>query len=199
MERIYQTITEIEEKSEAELVVIRHGQSGNYSEVELAAGSILAAITFTAQMFVDIEIDPYTIYWITLASFFVGFLAVKFIRPLKSMILSKKKKTRNVEIYARALFQKGGIHLTKKHIGIIVFCSDLEKTATIIADNGIETKVPGEEMKKVKEALKSVYKSKDFVANVAEPLNTLSQVLQTYLPSSGKDLNEIPDDLKITL
>lgn len=199
MERIYQTITEIEEKSAAEIVVIRHSQSSDYKDLNMLSGVALAFVAYTMQMFMDMEIDPYIIYLITIASFVAGYALVSVAKPIKSMLISRKRKNRNVEIYARALFQKGGIHLTAKHIGILVYCSDLEKTSTIIVDNGVETQVPHDEMGKVADALGNVYKNADFEANISQALGVLSNVLQTYMPSTGKTINEIPDNLKIIL
>ena len=113
---LYQTIEDIENNSQVEVVAIIKPEAGKYRDTSYIAGAIVLFFTFTFFMYSPWVFDVYLIYFLTIISFFVGFGLVEFIPPIKRLFIRKKKLNRNVEIYSRAIFQKGGIRHTKEKI-----------------------------------------------------------------------------------
>ncbi len=199
MQKVYDSIAAVEQDSSAEIVVIKHPQADSYLYSNLMFAMCFMVAVYTVLMYIPIEIDSYLIYIFTILSLPLGFAIVHFLKPLKRLMISKKLMNRKVEIYARALFQKGRLHLTLDHTGILVYCSDFEKMVMIIADNGVEISVPKLDMDKILDAFNDVYKDDNFEENLCKGLAVMKDILKVYLPAKEPNFNEIPDDLTIVL
>jgi putative membrane protein len=126
-EKLAKAVSDIEKVSKAEVVVIVKPFSETYLDLCLLAGSISAAVFLTYFVFSPVIFGDYTLYTGTLFGFIMGFSIFRNLNPFLRKIISKKRSERSVEIMARALFQKGGIHHTRDNIGMLIYISLLEK------------------------------------------------------------------------
>lgn len=196
---LYQTIEDIENNSLVEVVAMIKAQSGTYRDISFGAGAVVLFLAYTYFMFAPTIFDVYLIYFMTIISFLVAYALVEFIPPLKRTITRKKRKNKQVELYGRAIFQKGGLRHTSKKVGVLVYISLFEKKSYIIADRGADTFIPGEEWDKINQGFQSLFKAPDFNTALLENLKSCKEIFSKYIPSTEDDINELPDDLDIDI
>ena len=196
---LYQTIEDIENNSQVEIVAMIKANSGNYRDISLLSGAVLLFLAYTYFMFAPTVFDVYRIYFMTILAFFIGFALVDFIPPLQKALAGKKRIEKNVEVYSRAIFQKGGIRHTSKKTGILIYVSIFEKKIKIVADKGTEAMLPAKESEKLKTEFQETFQSANFQTSFLEKLKNSQAVFSKYIPSVEDDINELPDDLDIDL
>lgn len=194
---LYQTVKDIESGSPVEIVAMIKPNSGNYRDISLLSGAAVSFLAYTYFMFAPAIFDVYRIYFMTVIAFFIGFAVVEFTAPLKRMLSGKKRTEKNVEIYSRAVFQKGGIRHTQKKVGVLIYVSLFEKKIKVIADRGVKNAIPPEEWNKIKTDFQASFKAASFSTAFFEELKKCQSVFSKYMPSQEDDINELPDDLDI--
>ena len=198
--RLYNTIKEIENQSVAEVVVIIRSSSSFYRDIALWSGFVLQVIITMFMLFSPIVFDPYVISFTSLLSFLIGFLLVSVINPIKRLLVPTKQKNSAVELYARALFQKGKIYYTKRHTGLLIFVSLFERKVFFVPDIGVITAIPEHLLKEIENKFNNIFNGDDFVTEaLLRELVELKILLSEFLPPVENDINEIPDDLEIEL
>ncbi|MFN8670944.1 MAG: hypothetical protein U0457_02545 [Candidatus Sericytochromatia bacterium] len=197
--KLANTIEEIEKNSEVEIVVAIKPFSAFYYELYAISGFITFFITFTFFIFTEHLIGDYLLYMGTIFSFIFGIsLGFLFKNQLK-IFISKKILKRNVEIMARALFQKGGIYHTKQKVGILILFSMFEKTHFIVADRKAQNAIPYQEWEKINNTFDKIIKKPSFYEDLISELLTFKDIFTSFLPPVENDINELPDDLEIEL
>ncbi len=196
---LYETIEDIENNSLVEVVSIIKSQSGRYRDISLWFGLAFLFVFYTFFMFAPIEFDVYLIYVFTILSFFVGYFLSELVPVIKSKFIKQKKLEKNSEIYARAIFQKGGIRFTNDKIGVLIYVSLFEKKVIILADRGAETAVPDEEWTKIKSGFQNIYNKSSITNAFIEELKNCKPIFSQYIPPIENDINELPDDLEVDL
>ncbi|NPA67248.1 MAG: hypothetical protein GXO50_01415 [Chlorobi bacterium] len=196
---LYKTIEDIENKSLVEIVAAVRKNSGNYRDVSLFFASVVSFLIVSWLMFAEFIIDVYHIYFIALASFVLLYLICELINPLKRLLIRKKRMNRNVEIYGRAIFQKGGIRFTGQKTGVLIFLSVFEKQVLILPDRGALTAVPDEEWQTLNNNFQTVFNRKDIATAFIKELKNSGKIFAEYILPAENDINELPDDLEVDL
>lgn len=197
--KLYKTIKEIEDNSLVEVVAIIKTQSGAYKDISYGVGAVVLFLAYTYFMFAPAVFDVYLIYFMTIASFFLGFSIIEFILPLKRLLTSEKRKNKQVELYARAIFQKAGIRHTSEKIGILIYVSLFEKKTTIIADSGAEEALPSEEWKTLRTNFQGIFGTQDVLAALIKQLKISKETFSEYIPSVEDNVNELPDNMDVEI
>jgi len=195
--KLYENIQNIENNSLVEVVAIIKERSGKYTDVSFLVGLIVLFVAYTFFMFAPIDFNVYMIYFMTVLSFFVGYLAMEFIQPLSNMFVKSDRKDRNVEIYSRAVFQKGGVRFTDQKIGVLIFVSLFEKQVKIVADRGAETAVPAEDWDKIQAGFDSIFSAPNITEAFLKQLENCQPIFNEFIPPVENDINELPDNLSV--
>jgi putative membrane protein len=198
-EKLYKTIEQIEKNSLVEVVAIVRKQSEKYRDTALIVASVSAFLLFTIFMFIPYVIDYYLIYLSVIFFYLLVYFGIMSLPGLHSKLISQKRKDRTTEIMARAIFQKGGIRFTKERIGVLFFVSLFEKKVIILADRGVLTRVPAEELEKMQNSFDRIFDDDDFSTNFLRELTGTQEIFSRYIPPVENDINELPDDLKVDL
>lgn len=194
-------IAQIEKKSGVEVVIAIASRSGNYSFVPILVGLIFAFFGISFSVFSDEELEDEFLVLIPLLFSAIGYLIFSF--PLiHSILVPKKMKKRNSEIYARASFQKGNIYETVSRQGILIYVSVFEKEIIFLEDKFVTKRIPFDEIAKIKSSLNFVFKTfpdgkapSRFISSI----ESMIPIFEKYIPVEPNDVNEIPDDLEIVL
>lgn len=197
--RIGQAISRIESQSRSELVVMVKQRAGVYSEYPLAAGTILAFLSLTYFRFAPSYFDEWLIYAGTLSAFILGAVGVGASPALTRLAAGRKRTEKSVEIMARACFQKGGMHHTASKTGVLIFVALLERRVLLIPDRGVESAIPPVEWVEAQEAFDEIFRSKNPEDALIGKLDELGMLFSRYLPPSGVNLNELPDNMEVDL
>jgi putative membrane protein len=197
--KLYDTIQDIENNSQIEIVVLIKPQSGSYRDIEVWAGVLSSFLLFTFFMLAPFDIDMFLIYAITILCFFGIYTMVATIPEIVRWAIPKKRIARNVEIFARASFQKGGIRFTNSRIGTLIYFSLFEKKAYVLPDRGAETAVHAADWEKISRSFQSVFLATDVPEALLKALADCKPIFSQFIPFVENDINELPDDLKIEL
>ena len=197
--KLYETIELIENNSLVEMVVIIKEHSGKYRDIPVWAGLIFSFLLYTFFMFSHIAFDVYMIYGMTVLSFFFIYGLVSISHFTVPFLIKKKRKLRNVEISARAIFQKGGIRFTQERIGVLIYVSLLEKQVFILPDRGAEKAIPVDEWKEMKQDFQQIFNASDIPGALIDTMKKWQPVFAKHIPPIENDINELPDDLDVEL
>ena len=197
--KLWNKIAEIEQQSQIEIVVIVKQRSANYSDIPFAFAAVVVFLVFTYFMFAPTFFDDNFIYVGTILTFAIAYIGCMFFPSLTRLFITKKRMLRMVEIYARAIFQKAGIHHTQQKIGTLIYCSIFEKQTIVIADRGAETALPAEEWQQIKDSFANLFTSADPAQALLNDLEHYRPIFTQYLPPIENDINELPDSITIDL
>jgi len=197
--KLYETIEDIENNSMVEVVAVVKKKSGEYQNVPLWFASVTMFLTYTFFMFYPIIFNVYFIYLATLFSFVFIYFLTGLVKPIKRFLSKKKRLIRNVDIYARAIFQKGGIRFTSEKIGVLFYVSLFEKRVKIIADRGAFTLVPNEYWRQFKKDFNDIFETDNPADAFIEELKKTKAIFAEYILPIENDINELPDDLDVEL
>jgi putative membrane protein len=192
-------IAELEQASQIEVVVLIKPRSGNYDDVPMALAANLSLLTFSILFFIETGIEDYLIYFATLATFALGLFIGLVLPVVQGLLVKKNRKQRNVEIMARALFQKGGLHHTRAAIGTLIYISVLEKMVYIVADRGAQMAIPEQEWQKIISDLNSIFNTKNPADALLTELEKCKETFKNYIPALENNVNELPNNLSIEL
>jgi len=193
---IFKKIQEIEAKSNIEIVLVKDKKAGEYSDIEIVFGIILMLITFTYFMFSKMIFGDYLFYLSTIGSFGIGYV----LGIISGRFFIRKKRLfKNVELNARAIFQKSGIYKTHKQTGLLIYLASFEKKSFVIADTGAEALLSEDIIKDIQQEFDKVLKSNNNDDKIALVLQKFSDIFSKYIPKTEDDTNELPDNIKIEL
>lgn len=192
-------IADLEQASQIELVVVIKQRSANYEDVPLGLGINLSMLTFSYFFLVDTSFESYLVYFMTLSSFGLGVLLGLILPFMQRLLVRKKRQQRNVEMMARALFQKGGLHHTSTKVGTLIYVSALEKMIYIVADRGAQMAIPEQEWQKITTDLASIFNAKNPPEALLIELAKCRDIFHRYIPALENNINELPNDLSIDL
>ncbi len=195
--KLLDAVEKIESRSHAEIIVAIAPRSAPYQYVNLWAGAILTFAVFSFLMFAPIDFGTLYIYAGTLYAFAAGYLAMSGIPALKRAIIGQKKLTDQVELKARAFFQKAGINETGDRIGILIYFSFYEKQVLILPDRGAKKSIPPEELEKLHSEFLKVFSARHSSIAIIESLEESAGFFGKFIPRTNDDMNELPDTLRI--
>jgi uncharacterized membrane protein len=94
------------------------------------------------------------------------------------------------------LFAELGMHRTKAQNGVLFYLAYASHKFAIVADAGINNKVPTDFWEAIKENMEVQFKKGAFVAGLREGILAAGQQLKTYFPAGAKaNPNELSDDI----
>ncbi|MGR8931774.1 MAG: hypothetical protein ACU836_14140 [Gammaproteobacteria bacterium] len=196
--RLWEAIKAIERGSQAEAVVVFRASSGSYGVVPFLWGLVAAWLCFTYLMYAPTYFENWLIYYLPMLAFCLGY-AVGLLPPIKRFSIKRSVLVKNVEIMARAIFQKGGIRHTRDKTGFLVYCSYLERQVFILPDRGLQLAVPQSVWQALEIDYNRIFADRNPRENLLQVLAKTATVFATYLPVHEGDLNELPDRLDIDL
>ena len=167
---LYETIGKLESESQIEAVVIIKNKSGDYSPWAFVVAAAVAFLLFTFYMFAPIDFNPYFMFVSSIVVFALVLFLLKKSDALLSKFVPSRIKEKNVEIYARAIFQKGHIYNTGEHTGVLFYCSVFERQTVVIPDWGITLSVPEQEMQAIVGRFSKVFKSDNPADDILQAL-----------------------------
>ncbi|TRZ64855.1 hypothetical protein D4R20_02120 [bacterium] len=117
------------------------------------------------------------------------------------LCLKKKKglhlKKMNPRELAIKEFHKLGMHNTSGKTGLLIFILFDEKQFEIIADEGVNSKIPDTVWETIKGHIKNEFSAGNYKEGLVKCLNEMKTVLEKELPPDGSDKNQLPDDIVI--
>jgi putative membrane protein len=193
-ERIRQAVMAAESKTSGEIVPMVVTSSARYTEIELFG--VISGL-FLGMLFGWIWHDPWESHHLNLLPLIgatVGFLVAR-IPAVKRRLASKTRIAEAVSDRCLAAFTEHGLHYTRDHTGILILVSLLEHRVEVLADRGINEKVPPGTWNEIVGNLTAGLKSGRACEAFCKAVERCGEILATHFPRQADDRDELPNKL----
>jgi putative membrane protein len=194
-ERIRRAVAAAEQKTAGEIVPMLVAACRPYAEIELsglAAGLVIGTL---AGLFSH---DPWgpvqaQLSW-PIAGGTLGFILCR-IPAIKRRVISQTHVAEAVYLRSLAAFTAHGLHYTKAHTGILILASLFEHRVVVLADKGINEKVPAGTWDEVVKIVTSSLKSGNACDGFCKAIQRCGDILAQHFPRTADDQDELSNNL----
>ena len=193
--KVLQAIELAEKKTDAELVTVLAGESDDYYFIPTMWAALISLVTPAVLLQTSLWLSQTDMLWIQL----IEFIALAFVfrwKPLKHLLVPKPVKQARAALVAKEQFLAQGLHHTQGETGVLIFVSEAERYAEILADRGINNLVPDGAWDKILNQLLAQIKTNNTEAGLIEAISACGNLLAEHVPSTN-DKNELPNHLVI--
>ena len=137
---IDETVTGIEKKTDAELIVVAAERSGSYRDLAYVAASVSSLFILAGLVYMPWTVHPWfllldlAVLWPLLAWLYNG-------RHFIRLFSSSARRARQVNLMANAEFHGEGVHATPSRTGLLIYVSALEGTVKLLPDVGLQGRI----------------------------------------------------------
>jgi putative membrane protein len=196
-ERIRQAVVTAEQRTAGEIVPMLVGASARYAEIEIAGMGVgLVAGTLASFVFQDPWASIHSQLLWPLAGAALGSIFCA-IPPVKRNLIPKGRITEAVHLRSLAAFTAQGLHYTRAHTGILILASLLEHRVEVLADKGINEKVPAGTWNEVVQILTVGLNSGNACDAFCKGIERCGEILSQHFPRPPDDQDELANKLVI--
>ncbi|MDT8420047.1 MAG: hypothetical protein RQ754_06415 [Desulfuromonadales bacterium] len=192
-QQIEAAIREVEKTTTGEIVPLVVDASYDYPRAELiGAGSLaLASAIFFSWAFGGESI------WTFLPLFLIGYplfqALIRFTPALKRRLIHPAEIAAEVEEKALVSFIEHGLHKTRDHTGVLILISLFEHRVQVLADQGIDAKVPAGTWDNLVKDVTAGIKSGTACEALCREIRICGKLLEEHFPARHDDTNELPN------
>jgi putative membrane protein len=192
LDRISDAVREAEKQTAGEIVPMLVGQSDEYPGARWRLAIVTALLSGALAYFFLDDFDPVWILWAQIPGLYIGYWLGSFGAVLRPFLVSSKI---DEEVHQRAVqaFFLHNLHATKDRTGILVMVSLLEHRVEILADTGINAKVPRDMWEKILNDMIGKIKSGDLTEGFCAAVRECGEVLAKDFPGTHENPNELSD------
>lgn len=211
LEKIKNAVKNAESKTAGEIATAFIKESDNYAVYELMFSVFCGFIYFVVMMLFSSNIEhtlkkmlwdystDHLLIFYGLSTFLVIFIFywLANISCIDRLIVPKSVMRRKVNERAVRYFMESGVYNTKDRTGILIFISSLERRVELLADKGINEKIPQEKWNAVVSHIIDGIKSGRMVENLTDAIAQCGEMLAEHYPIQPEDVNELKDDIAV--
>ncbi|MEK7237261.1 MAG: TPM domain-containing protein [Nitrospirota bacterium] len=202
-ERIRQAVQQAERVTKGEIVPMIVPASALYREAGYRTGLMLALLVLAFLLTIEIYWLPWGWHagnagWLLLAvvaSYGLGQWLGRVPRVIR-LVTSRERLAHKVTLRAEQAFYKHGLHNTKGHTGILILVSLLERRVHVLADKGINDRVPAGTWDGLVNGILAGIRTGQATDAICAAIAKCGVLLTQVSPAgSGDNPNELPDTL----
>ncbi len=202
-ERINEAVRRAEQRTTGEIVPMVVAASARYREAGYRTGLMLGWLTLAVLLTVERYWLPWGWHagnagWLLLAvigAYGCGEWLGRFPTVIR-LVTSRDRMAYKVMLRARRAFHDHGLDRTEGRTGILIFVSLLEHRVQVLADQGINTRVPPGTWDGVVQGIVEGIRADRPADALCEAIAQCGELLARHCPSeSGRNVNELPDRL----
>ena len=184
--RIEALVAELEQSTQAEIVVVAARRSGSYRDVKLGAASGLGIAALLFLLYSPIDFHPVTIpiYLLVLAT--LGWWVTGRSPAIVRALTRRPRRQAQVQAAAREAFVEEAVHGTRGRTGLLVYLSELERDVVLVRDLGLDGHIPGA-------AWNGLSLAAETLDDLEALLRSAGAILSEHLPATEDNPNEIPN------
>ncbi len=193
-QRIAAAIAEVERHTSGELVTVIARSADDYLYIPTLAAALLALITPAV---IDLIGHPWTMqhsYLLQLAAF-MGFAVLFRWPPLTMRLIPKQVKHQRAHRIAMEQFFAQNLHRTQQHTGVLLFVSMAEHYVEIIADQGINDRVPVDAWQGIVNSFITEVKARRVGDGFVTAVTACGELLRQHFPADKDNVNELANHL----
>jgi putative membrane protein len=192
-DRISAAIAAVEQNTAGEIFCVIARQCGDYRTVPLIWAAALALL-LPLPLIVFTQLPASWIYIAQLALFVVAALILS-IPAIRFHIVPRRRMHQQAHAEAVRQFLAQGLHKTENRTGVLIFASEAEHYAEVIADEGINAKVPQQVWDDAVAVLISGIADRRAADGFIAAIERCGAVLAQHFPPGALNRNELPDKL----
>ena len=192
-DRISAAITAAELKTSGEIVAVVAETSESYLYVPFLWAALIALLVPWPLIHFTWMPVQY-IYLIQLAVFFI-LLVLLWPRRVRTTLVPKSILNAHVKRRATEQFLAQNLHTTQSRTGVLIYVSVAERHAEILADRGIDEKVPAGTWQAIVDRLTREIAAGRAADGFVHAIETTGTHLAQHYPPGSSDPNELPDHL----
>jgi len=194
-ERISQVVKQAESNTSGEIVPLIVHASDAYPHADLAGGIIGQALLLLAGVWLLPDLDLAYLLTTQVVGFIAGFILTRRVPWIKRFILGRR--TVETEVYQRAVqaFLEHGLTRTRDRTGILIMTSLLERRVQVLADEGINKKVPEGTWDGVVSLVLDGIRSGSLIDGLCAAVLRCGEILSEEFPIKDDDVDELADKL----
>jgi putative membrane protein len=192
-QKIEAAVRAAETKTSGEIVPIVVDSSYDYPRAELIGGGTLA---LAVGLIVSWLFGGESIWWflpIFIVGFFVFQQLIHHLPALKRKLIHPDELTEEVKEKALVSFIEHGLHETRDRTGILILISLFEHRVQVLADSGINEKVPEHTWEELVDIIVAGLKSGDSCTATCQAIERCGELLQEHFPRKHDDTDELPN------
>lgn len=185
-------VREIENHTDAEIVIAVRARSGDYRHADYLCGAALAFAGLLFLLFSPFEFKHYWVAIDVLLLFALGAYLCSHSSALRRLLTTEEFRADAVRNGAAAMFYEAGIANTDAEMGVLIYMSLLERRLELIADRGVLKVLPPLEWN---ERMYEFHRAGRIpqLETLRREIRELGELLAKYLPPTGENPNELPD------
>ncbi|WP_321392518.1 TPM domain-containing protein [uncultured Desulfuromusa sp.] len=192
-QKIENAVKGAETKTSGEIVPMVVNSSYEYPRAELiGAGTLALAVGLIFSWAVGGE----SIWWF-LPVFLVGFFGFQVLirnsPGLKRKLINPKEFDLEVREKALVSFVEQGLHETRDKTGILILISLFEHRVQVLADSGINAKVPENTWNEIVTIIINGLKAGDTCNATCQAVERCGELLEEHFPRKHDDTDELPN------
>ncbi|MGD9925281.1 MAG: TPM domain-containing protein [Pseudorhodoplanes sp.] len=191
--RISATIAAAERTTAGEIFCVIARQSGDYRLVPIVWAAF-AALLLPFPLILLTTMTAHWIYIAQLALFVVAALLLS-IPAIRFHIVPRRRMQEQAHAEAVRQFLAQGLHKTENRTGVLIFASEAEHYAEVIADEGVDAKVPQQVWDDAVAVLIAGIADGRPADGFVAAVERCGAVLAQHFPPGALNRNELPDKL----
>lgn len=194
-DRISEAIVAAERQTSGEIVAVLSAESASYFHVPFLWASLIALIVPWPLIY----FTWWPVQWIYLVQLAVFFLilAITMPRSVRYRLVPAKIKRERAHRRAVEQFLVQNLHTTAGRTGVLIYVSVAERYAEIIADSGIQSKVPKETWQDIIDDLTAHIGAGEAGEGFVHAVERSGELLAKHFPPGSRDPDELPNHLII--
>lgn len=192
-QKIEETIREVEKKTSGEIVPLVVDASYDYPRADIIGGGTLALAT---AIFLSWAIGGESI-WFFLPLFLIVTplfqLLIRRCPSLKRRLIHPAEIDAEVEEKVLVSFVEHGLHKTRDNTGILILISLFEHRVQVLADQGINDKVPGDTWDKLVKDVTEGIRTGAACEALCREIRICGELLAEHFPVRHDDTDELPN------
>jgi putative membrane protein len=192
-QKIEAAVKKAETTTSGEIVPMVVNSSYEYPRADLIGGGTLA---LAIGLIFSWAVGGESIWWF-LPAFIVGFFVfqqlIRNLPGLKRKLINPQEFDIEVREKALVSFVEHGLHETRDKTGILILISLFEHRVQVLADSGINAKVPEHTWEEIVAIIIDGLKTGNTCAATCQAVERCGELLQEHFPRKHDDTDELPN------
>ncbi|HEX4922624.1 MAG TPA: TPM domain-containing protein [Bdellovibrionales bacterium] len=196
--KIEAAVAAAEKRTSGEIVPMIVSRSSVRSHVPFLAGLVLALLILSIDWYLGLPLRPYAwlapvqaavvfgLAWLSAGSNF-----------LLRLLTDDDDLAFQCQVRARLEFWEAGLHKTDGSTGVLIFISNAEHQAVVLADDSVAKKLPEDAWQPVVDRLVAGLKKGDCAQGFSDAIDLCASILEKHFPPKPQDRNELPNRLVV--
>jgi len=194
-QQIEDLISHIEQKSALEIVPVIIKRSSDYFAWRFFL-SLLSGIVCLFICFLTASWGIETAHWLLSLAVSITVWFLLFWSPLLRPLLPRRVYQEAVQDEAAQWFLKEEVFNTKSRTGLLIFISEFERAAFILADKGLLKVLPESRWALLGKQLADDFSQMSAGESFLKALEQIDRELSSHFPFSGEDKNELSNRVR---